>query len=187
MSATDPSEPVELIGGAEKRKIRVVSPDPVWLERFGIERERFAALGAKAMRVDHIGSTAVPGLAAKPIIDIQLSVLDADREEHYLPDLVAAGYQLRVREPGHRMVRTLDLDVHVHVCTAGSNWERCQLLFRDWLRYDQSDRAAYGSLKSQLAQRDWPDMNAYADAKSPLISEITARAEKWARRSSWTV
>ena len=145
------------------------------------------ALGVKAVRVDHIGSTSVPGLAAKPIIDIGLSVLDVDREEHYLPDLIAAGYQLRVREPGHRMVRTPDLGVHVHVCTAGSDWERRPLLFRDWLRYDQSDRAAYNSLKNQLAQEDWPDMNAYAEAKGPLISEITARAEKWARRSGWTV
>ena len=82
---------------------------------------------------------------------------------------------------------TPDLGVHVHVCTAGSDWERLQLLFRDWLRYDQSDRAAYNSLKNQLAQEDWPDMNAYAEAKGPLISEITARAEKWARRSGWTV
>ena len=129
----------------------------------------------------------VPGLAAKPIIDIGLSVLDVDREEDYLPDLIAAGYQLRVREPGHRMVRTPDLGVHVHVCTAGSDWERRQLLFRDWLRYDQSDRAAYNSLKNQLAQEDWPDMNAYAEAKGPLITEITARAEKWATRSGWTV
>jgi GrpB-like predicted nucleotidyltransferase (UPF0157 family) len=68
------------------------------------------------------------------------------------------------------MVRP-DLGVHVHVCTAGSDWERRPLLFRDWLRYDQSDRAAYNSLKNQLAQEDWPDMNAYAEAKGPLITE----------------
>ena len=182
------SEPVELIGRVEKREIKVVPPDPTWPAKFAIEREKIlTALGVKAVRVDHIGSTSVPGLAAKPIIDIGLSVLDVDREEHYLPDLIAAGYQLRVREPGHRMVRTPDLGVHVHVCTAGSDWERRPLLFRDWLRYDQSDRAAYNSLKNQLAQEDWPDMNAYAEAKGPLITEITARAEKWARRSGWTV
>ena len=66
--------------------------------------------------------------------------------------------------------------VHVHVCTAGSDWERRPLPFRDWLRYDRSDRAAYKALKNQLAQEDWPDMNAYAEAKDPLITEITARA-----------
>ena len=150
ISAADPSEPVELIGGVEKREIKVVPPDPTWPAKFAIEREKIlTALGVKAVRVDHIGSTSVPGLAAKPIIDIGLSVLDVDREEHYLPDLIAAGYQLRVREPGHRMVRTPDLGVHVHVCTAGSDWERRPLLFRDWLRYDQSDRAAYNSLKNR--------------------------------------
>ena len=94
----------------EKREIKVVPPDPTWPAKFAIEREKIlTALGVKAVRVDHIGSTSVPGLAAKPIIDIGLSVLDVDREEHYLPDLIVAGYQLRVREPGHRMVRTPDL------------------------------------------------------------------------------
>ena len=178
ISAADPSEPVELIGGVEKRDIKVVPPDPTWPATFAIERAKIlTALGVKAVRVDHIGSTSIPGLGAKPIIDIGLSVLDVDRDEHYLPDLIAAGYQLRVREPGHRMVRTPDLGVHVHVCTAGSDWERRPLLFRDWLRYDQSDRAAYNALKNQLAQEDWPDMNAYAQAKGPLITEITARGE----------
>ncbi|WP_197508364.1 GrpB family protein [Mycobacterium sp. E802] len=179
--------PAELVGGVEKRDIKVVPPDPAWPVRFAAEREAIlTALGAKAVRVDHIGSTSVPGLAAKPIIDIQLSVVDVDREQEYLPDLIAAGYQLRVREPGHRMVRTPDLGVHVHVCTAGSDWERHQLLFRDWLRYDQSDRAAYNQLKNQLAQQDWPDMNTYAEAKGPLIGAIMRHAEEWAKRSGWT-
>jgi GrpB-like predicted nucleotidyltransferase (UPF0157 family) len=90
---------------------------------FEVERSKIvAALGPKAIRVDHIGSTSIPGLAAKPIIDIDLSIKDADHEEDYLPALVAAGYQLRVREPGHRMVRTPDLGVHVHCCTVGSDF-----------------------------------------------------------------
>lgn len=188
ISQAEPSKSVELIGGVEKRLIEVVPPDPAWPAKFAVERETLVtALGVTAVRVDHIGSTSIPGLAAKPIIDIALSVLDVDREEDYLADLIAAGYELRVREPGHRMVRTPDLGVHVHICTAGGDWERRQLLFRDWLRYDESDRIAYNSLKIQLAQNDWSDMNAYADAKSPLITEITARAEKWATRSGWTV
>jgi GrpB-like predicted nucleotidyltransferase (UPF0157 family) len=178
---------VELIGGVEKRAIKLVPSDPAWPQRFAEERAKIvAALGAKAVRVDHVGSTSIPGLAAKPIIDINLSVKDVDDEEDYLPALVAAGYQLRVREHGHRMVRTANLGVHVHCCTAGSDWERRHLLFRDWLRFDQPDRVAYGALKNELAQRDWPDMNAYAEAKSALISEITARAERWAVDTSWT-
>ena len=134
----------------------------------------------------HVGSTSIRGLAAKPIIDIELTVKDVEDEDDYLPALVAAGYQLRVREPGHRMFRTANLGVHVHCCTTGSDWERRHLLFRDWLRHDQADRAAYGELKNELAKRDWPDMNAYAKAKSALISEITGRAEKWAADSSWS-
>jgi GrpB-like predicted nucleotidyltransferase (UPF0157 family) len=179
---------VELIGGVEKREIELVAPDPAWPERFAVERAKIvAALGAKAIRVDHIGSTSIPGLTAKPIIDIDLSVKDADHEEDYLPTLIASGYQLRVREPGHRMVRTPNLGVHVHCCTTGSGWERRHLLFRDWLRYNQADREAYGELKKKLASQDWPDMNAYAQAKSVCITEITARAEKWAADSGWSM
>jgi GrpB-like predicted nucleotidyltransferase (UPF0157 family) len=179
---------VELIGGVEKREIKVVPPDPTWPDRFALERTKIvAALGVKAIRVDHIGSTSIPGLPAQPIIDIDLSIKDVDHEEDYLPDLAAAGYQLRVREPGHRMVRTPDLGVHVHCCTMGSDWERRHLLFRDWLRNDPKDRVAYGELKNELARRAWLDMNVYAEAKSSLIREITARAEKWAAASNWSV
>ncbi|MFG1795891.1 GrpB family protein [Nocardia sp. NPDC049149] len=181
------NERTELIGGREKREIRIVDYDPTWPARFAEERDRIAnALGAVARRVDHIGSTSVPGLAAKPIIDIQVSVPDVDDEDAYLELLSAAGYQLRVREPAHRMMRTPERDVHVHLCTIGSAWERPQLLFRDWLRHDDADRAAYEQLKRELAQRDWSDMNAYADAKGPLITEIGARAQAWADATGWT-
>ena len=176
----------ELIGGREWREIRVIAHDPAWPERFARERRRIAAaLGCVARRIDHVGSTAVPGLVAKPIIDIDLSVPDVEQEVDYLPRLLAAGYRLRVRQSGHRMVRTEARDVHVHICNTGSDWERKHLLFRDWLRRDTGDREAYGHLKLQLAQRDWADMNEYADAKGPLIAEITKRAETWARTSGW--
>lgn len=179
---------MELIGGMEKREIELVLPDPMWPEKFAEERAKIvAALGAKAVRIDHIGSTSIPGIVAKPIIDIDLSVKDVDDEEDYLPGLIAAGYRLRVRESGHRMVRSANLGVHVHCCTAGSGWERRHLLFRDWLRRDDADRLAYGELKKRLVKRDWTDMNAYAEAKSALIEEISARAERWAVDSNWTV
>jgi GrpB-like predicted nucleotidyltransferase (UPF0157 family) len=182
----DTIDSVELIGGVEKREIKLVPADPRWPERFEEERAKIAAaLGTKAIRIDHIGSTSIPGIVAKPIIDIDLSVRNVDDDEDYLPALIAAGYQLRVRESGHRMVRTADLGVHVHCCTAGSGWEQRHLLFRDWLRRDEADRVAYGELKKALAQQDWPDMNAYAAAKSALIKEITAPAERWAADSNW--
>jgi GrpB-like predicted nucleotidyltransferase (UPF0157 family) len=177
---------VVLIGGPERRTIAIVSYDPSWAERFNHERSQIlGALGTLARRIDHVGSTAVPGLAAKPIVDIDLSVDDPDDEAAYVPALNRAGYQLRVRERGHRMLRTADLDVHVHVCPAGGEWERRHLLFRDWLRVDAADRERYAAVKRQLACRDWSDMNAYADAKTVVIHEITARAERWARTTSW--
>ncbi|MCX4834164.1 GrpB family protein [Streptomyces sp. NBC_01016] len=177
----------ELIGGQEKREIRVVAYDPAWPVAFERERRRIVdAVGPVVRRVDHVGSTAVPGLVAKPIIDIDLSVPDADGEDAYLPALERVGYVLRVRQPGHRMVRTPDLGVQVHICTAGSEWERRHLLFRDWLRRDAADRAAYARHKQHLAEQDWPDMNAYAAAKGSLIAEISERAEAWARATGWT-
>ncbi|MDV7133670.1 GrpB family protein [Williamsia muralis] len=177
----------ELIGGIEKRAIVLGPYDNAWPQAFERERRRIAvALGDGALRIDHIGSTSIPDLIAKPIIDIDLSVADPDDEASYLPALESAGYRLRVREPGHRMVRTLNLDVHVHICRTGSEWERRHLLFRDWLRHDPRDRNAYGELKQSLAQRDWQDMNAYASAKGPLIEEITERAEKWAAQGEWS-
>ncbi|MCE0539901.1 GrpB family protein [Kineosporia rhizophila] len=178
----------ELIGGPEKRDIVLTGYSESWPAMFSQERERIVgALGEKAFRVDHVGSTSVPGLTAKPIIDIDLSVFDAEDEADYVPALESAGYQLGVRETGHRMMRTADRSVHLHICSAGSEWERRHLLFRDWLRTDQADRQAYAALKLQLAQRDWPDAEAYADAKSGLIAEITDRAESWAAATSWTV
>jgi GrpB-like predicted nucleotidyltransferase (UPF0157 family) len=123
------------------------------------------ALGPLAGWVDHIGSTAVVG-AAKPIIDLQVSVSDVEDESLYLDRLAAARYQLRVREPGHRMFRTPDLDVHVHICDVASEWERRHLLLRDWLWRSAEDREAYARLKLELQGRDWDTMNHYAEAKA---------------------
>ncbi len=114
-------------------------------------------------------------MAAKPIIDIQLSVADVEDEASYVPAMEAAGYVLRVREPGHRMFRTPDIGVQNHVCATGSEWERRHLLFRDWLRHSSQDRARYEAAKRELARREWDDVNDYADAKSAAINEITER------------
>lgn len=178
---------IVLIGGVEKRDIAVVAYDPRWPECFDQKRQGITrSLGPVALRIDHIGSTAVPGLPAKPIVDIGLCVPDAGDEISYLPALLGAGYFLRVRQPGHLMVRMTSLDVHVHVFTKDSDRERRHLLFRDWLRTDAADRAAYGRLKLQLAEREWSDMNAYAAAKDDLIAEITERAEWWALAYGWS-
>ena len=170
-------DPIELVGGVEKRDIRIVPYDATWPVRFEAERARISvALGTRAVRIDHVGSTSVPGLCAKPIVDIDVSVGDPDDETAYLPALESAGYHLRVRSPGHRMVRSAALDVHVHVCAAGGEWEQRHLLFRDWLRSHPDDRDLYARTKQQLALEDWPDTNAYAAAKSDVIAAILARA-----------
>ena len=162
-----------LIGGRERREIVIAGYDPAWPERFEVERARIAAvLGERALRIEHIGSTSVPGLAAKPIVDVLVEVAsldDADRLER-------AGYVLRVREDGHRMFRTPELDVHIHVWPTGHPDIAAQLALRDRLRASPEDRAAYEALKRELATRDWPDMNHYAEAKSGLIREILGRA-----------
>lgn len=166
-----------LIGGRERVPIRVVDYDPAWPARFESERHRIGtALGREAHALEHIGSTAVPGLAAKPIIDVLVTVTDVEREDLYAPALERAGYVLRVREPGHRMFRTPRRDVHVHLHSVTDAEVRRILLFRDRLRANETDRSRYATVKRDLAARDWRDMNDYADAKGPVIAAILARA-----------
>ena len=171
-----------LIGGIEKRAIVIVDYDPRWPAKFQEHAAVLArALGSTAIAIEHVGSTAVPRLAAKPIIDIDLIVADSSDESAYLPALLRAGYVLRVREPDwheHRMFRTPALDVHIHVFSSGCAEFTRHLAFRDHLRQCEADRMLYESVKRKLAETDWPDMNAYARAKTEVVEQITARAMK---------
>ena len=175
-----------IIGEIEPQSIVVVDYDPAWPERFRREEARIrSSLGEAALSVEHIGSTSVPGLAAKPIVDILLMVEDSSDEPSYLPALEAAGYILRVREPDfdeHRMFRTPEKDVHLHVFSAGSPEIERYLLLRDHLRENEEDRQLYTRTKRELASRDWPSMQHYAEAKTGVIEGIIARAA--AKRSS---
>ncbi len=167
----------ELVGGVEKRELFLAAYDPAWASQYAVHEAHVrAAVGSIAVAVEHIGSTSVPGLAAKPIIDILVTVADITAEEDYLEPLVASGYVMRVREPGHRMVRTEQRDVHIHILELGDPAAGDYLLLRDHLRIDQADRQLYEATKRDLTKRDWPDMNAYADAKSAVIEEIKGRA-----------
>jgi GrpB-like predicted nucleotidyltransferase (UPF0157 family) len=165
-----------LIGGIEKREIKNCDYDPSWAEKFQRHAKIIGgALGDKAIRIEHIGSTAVPGLAAKPIVDMLLVVENSGDESSYLPALEAAGYVLRVREADwheHRMLRTPELDVHLHVYSHGCPEIDRLLTFRDRLRTNASNRQLYEATKRRLAAQEWPDMNAYAAAKTEVIERI---------------
>jgi GrpB-like predicted nucleotidyltransferase (UPF0157 family) len=160
--------------------VRLVDPDPEWAAQYARQEQRIrSALGPRVVRVEHVGSTAVPGLAAKPAIDIVLTVVDSSDEAAYLPDLEAAGYVLQFREPDwheHRFLRDHDPAVQVHVFTDGSSEVERMLLFRDRLRSRPEERELYERTKRELAARRWAYVQDYADAKSSVVEEIIARA-----------
>jgi GrpB-like predicted nucleotidyltransferase (UPF0157 family) len=170
--------------------IVLVEYDSRWPDLFGREADRIrAALASLAIRVEHVGSTSVPGLAAKPIIDIVLVVPDSADEPAYVPALESAGYALRSREPDwfeHRMLKGPDTDINLHVFSAGSTEVDRMLLFRDWLRSHEPDRVAYLAIKHELAQRTWRQVQHYADAKTAVIQEILGRATASAAGSDQT-
>ena len=167
-------------------KVLIVDYDPAWPDRFSREAEKVrAALGARALQIEHTGSTSVPGLAAKAIIDMLLVVKDSSDENAYVPDLERAGYVLRIREPGwhqHRMLKGPNTDINLHVFTSGCPEIERILLFRDWLRGNAADRDLYAHTKLGLAKSEWKYVQNYADAKSRVIGEILQRA--WTMRGT---
>ena len=168
------------------RRIQIATYNSAWPILFEQQAARIRdALKELALRIEHVGSTSVPGLAAKPVIDIHLTVQDSADENAYGSPLEKAGFRLIVREPdwfGHRMYVDLDPEVNLHVFSEGCpELARCRL-FRDWLRIDQADRELYTQVKQTLALREWNHVNDYADAKGDTINEIMVRAEEWSRR-----
>ncbi len=160
--------------------ILLVDYDPDWPEQFRAEAAKVAAsLGGRALRIEHVGSTAVPGLAAKPIIDIALAVAESAREAEYAAALEEAGYRLHIREPEwheHRMFKGPGNRMNLHVFSAECPEIDRMLTFRDWLREHDADRDLYASAKQTLAQLEWKYTQNYADAKTGVISEILSRA-----------
>lgn len=171
--------------------IEVVPSRDEWPVAFAGWRERLLdVLGSTTARVEHVGSTAVPGLAAKPVIDVQIAVRDVEDEASYVPAIETLGVALRSREPGHRYFRPAGdapRAVQIHVVAAGSEWEREHLLFRDFLRADAATREAYGRFKLELADRYRDDRLAYNEAKTGFILDALEAAERWAARAGWTL
>jgi GrpB-like predicted nucleotidyltransferase (UPF0157 family) len=156
--------------------------DPAWPLLFEQEAERIRAiLRDKALLLEHAGSTAVPALPAKPIVDIILAVSDATDEASYVRPLAERGYVLRIREPEwfeHRLLKSPAIDANIHVFSAGCEEIDRMLLFRDWLRTHAADRELYAASKRKLAARTWKYTQNYADAKSEVVTEILARARR---------
>ena len=163
-------------------KIVIADYDPQWPERFRCEAAKVkSALGSRALAIEHIGSTAVPDLSAKPVIDILLVVENSAEEDAYSPALEKAGFTLTIREPEwhqHRMFKGQQVDVNLHVFSSGCAEIDRVLLLRDWLRKHADDRNLYAREKLKLAQQEWDKVQSYADAKTVVIAQILERARK---------
>ena len=161
-------------------RILIVDYDPQWPELFAREADRIrSVLGSRALRIEHAGSTSVPGLAAKPIIDLLLVVADSAEEDAYAPALGASGYMLRIREPNwyeHRVFKGPDTDINLHVFSSDCPEIDRMLMFRDWLRSNAADRDLYARTKAALSEKEWTYVQNYADAKTAVIEGIIARA-----------
>ena len=165
--------------------IRIVDYDPAWPQMFEREAQRISnALAGRALQIEHVGSTSVPELPAKPIIDIALVVADSSNEPLYVPDLETAGYRLHLREPGwfeHRLFKGpdgSDGSANLHVFSSRCPEIERMVKFRNWLRVNKGDRDLYGRTKRALAEREWKYTQNYADAKSEVIEEIMSRARQ---------
>jgi GrpB-like predicted nucleotidyltransferase (UPF0157 family) len=162
--------------------IYLAAYDPAWPSLFTrLAKQIHEALGDDLLLLEHVGSTSVPGLSAKPIIDMVLAVADSRDESSYVPPLEEKGYTLRIREPDwyeHRLLKAPDVRGNLHVFSDGCEEIERMLLFRDWLRTHADDRLLYEEKKRELAARKWKYTQNYADAKSEVVEEILARARR---------
>ena len=155
--------------------------DPAWPSRFlSLAALIRNALAGEVLLLEHVGSTSVPGLAAKPVIDMVLAVSDSSDEAAYVPPLERRGFVLRIREPEwfeHRMLKTPEVDGNLHVFSAGCEEIGRMLAFRDRLRAHDGERRLYEEKKRELAARVWSDVQDYADAKTQIVRRILTGEE----------
>jgi GrpB-like predicted nucleotidyltransferase (UPF0157 family) len=170
------------VGGSppHHQDIAIAEYDPIWPHWYESAAFRIRrALGDKVLQLDHVGSTSVPGLPAKPLIDINLVVADTTDEDAYVPPLEEIGYVLRIREPDwyqHRLLRGFDPPVNLHVFPPNCEEVPRMLRFRDHLRTNAADRELYERTKRELAAQEWKYVQNYADAKTTVVQEILTRA-----------
>lgn len=163
--------------------IRLDEYNPCWPKLFERESKRIrSVLGSKVIQLGHVGSTSVPGLCAKPIIDILLVVENSADESSYVKSLENTGYILRIREPDwfeHRMFKGPDTDINLHVFSQGTTEIDKMINFRNWLRLNETDKKKYADEKRRLAKKKWRHIQHYADAKTTIIKKILERAETY--------
>ena len=185
------SEPEYLVPRESSPTVSLSEHDEAWARQYTVEEMLVRdALGANLRMIDHAGSTSVPGLVAKPIIDILLTVADPADESSYVRGLESAGYTFHHREPDwhqHRLFKKgtphfspdrveHEPRVNLHVFPAGCEEVRRMLAFRDWLRSNADDRHLYAATKRRLAAQQWERVQDYADAKTEVVVEIMERA-----------
>lgn len=173
-----------------RRVIRIEAYDAAWAGRFAqLGRDLRAGLGDVALRIDHIGSTAVPGLAAKPVIDIQISVAALDPVDPFRVPLEGLGYVYRAdnaeRTKRYFRERPGDPRTHIHVRKLGSFSQQFPLLLRDYLRAHPAELTPYEQLKRQLAAQYPHDGAAYTEAKIPWFWQTIRRADTWSQQTGW--
>jgi GrpB-like predicted nucleotidyltransferase (UPF0157 family) len=160
--------------------IHLADYDPAWPGLYEREAGRIRSLlGDRVLLLEHVGSTSIPGIAAKPVIDIVLAVPDSADEPAYVADLEAGGYVLRGREPDwfeHRLFNGPDTKVNLHVFSVGSTEIDRMVAFRNHLRTDEDERRLYEATKRKLAARAWVYVQDYADAKTEIVAAIVTRA-----------
>ncbi|HVQ86565.1 MAG TPA: GrpB family protein [Actinomycetes bacterium] len=182
--AVDRDEPndVYVLGQQRLRgEVQLVAYDSQWQQDYDrVANIIRSVLGDQVGLLEHIGSTSVRGLSAKPIIDIVLAVPDSSDEKTYVAPLETVGFVLTIREQEwfeHRLLKGPDVDINLHVFSVGCPEIERNLRFRDWLRAHDDDRDLYERTKQELASHDWEYVQQYADAKSEVVEKILARAE----------
>lgn len=169
-------------------RVNIASYDPKWPYLFQREADRIRqVLGERVLAIEHIGSTAVPGLDANPCIDIRLAVADPTDEPAYLPELEENGYSVLDRFEGeydHRILKGSRVNVSLYVGGEGCAELERMSLFRDYLTADTGARERYASVKRELGERAWERLQDYTAAKSEIVAELMAEAATWKANQS---
>ncbi|KAE8418656.1 grpb/dephospho-CoA kinase [Aspergillus pseudocaelatus] len=176
---------VEIVSTRPQKLIEIVEPDPTWPEAFAIIARRIAgSLGNRLLSIEHVGSTSVPSLPAKAVIDVDVVVADPTAEDSYVPALEAAGFQFLLREPGwhdHRLFGSNEPYANIHIFGPNSAELIRHRLFRDWLRNHEDDRQRYADIKRQAAaasQLAGETVMEYNARKQPVVLDILQKALK---------